>query len=78
MDGSDRILYLLYIKKDILVSSTYSFIAGKSVSKEMEDIKERIADFGYFKEEVGMNKIICYKINKYFIVEGEFRKCDRK
>ena len=28
----------------------------------MEHIKERIADFGSFKEEVGMNKIICNNI----------------
>ena len=28
----------------------------------MEHIKERIADFGAFKEEVGTNKIICNKI----------------
>ena len=28
----------------------------------MEHIKERIADFGDFKEEVGMNKIIYNKI----------------
>ena len=28
----------------------------------MEHIKERIADFRAFKEEVGMNKIICNKI----------------
>ena len=28
----------------------------------MEHIKERIYDFGAFKEEVGMNEIICNKI----------------
>ena len=28
----------------------------------MEHIKDRIADFGAFKEELGMNKIICNKI----------------
>ena len=30
----------------------------------MERIKERIADFGAFKEEVGMNEIICNNIQK--------------
>ena len=60
MDGSDRIVSMLYIKKDILASSTYYFITGKSVSKEMEHIKERIADFIDFKEELGMNVPIFY------------------
>ena len=55
MDGSERIVSMLYIKKDILASSRYTFITRKSVSKEMEHIKERIADFRAFREEVGMN-----------------------
>ena len=45
MDGSDRIVSMLYISKDILTFRTYYFITGKSVSKEMEHIKERIAYF---------------------------------
>ena len=40
MDKSDRIVSMLYIKEDILASRPYSFITGKSVSKEMEHIKE--------------------------------------
>ena len=39
MDGSDRIVSMLYIKKYILALSTYSFITGNSVSKENEHIK---------------------------------------
>ena len=62
MGESDRIVPMLYIKKDILASRTYYFITRKSVSKEMKHIKERIADFGAFKEEAGMKKIICNKI----------------
>ena len=62
MYGSDKILSMLYIKKDILAQRTYSLIKGKSVSKEMEYIKERIADLGAFKEEVVTNKIICNNI----------------
>ena len=62
MDGSDRIVSKLYIKKYIPESNTCSFITGKSVSKDIEHIKERVSDFGSFKEEVGMNKIICNKI----------------
>ena len=63
MDGSDSIVSTVYIKKDVLASSTYSFITGKSVSKENEHIKESIADFGSFKEEVGINEIICNNIH---------------
>ena len=64
MDGSDRIVSRLYIRKYILALRTYYFITGKSVSKDMEHIKERIADLGAFKEEVRMNKITCNKIQK--------------
>ena len=39
IDGSYRIMSMLYIKKYILASSTYSFITGKSVSKEMEILR---------------------------------------
>ena len=39
--GSDIIVSMLYIKIYIFESSTYSFITGISVSKEMEHIKER-------------------------------------
>ena len=39
VDRSDGIVSLLYIKKYILAYKTYSFITGKSVSKEMEHIK---------------------------------------
>ena len=49
MDGSDRIFSVVYIKKDILASSNYSFITVKSVSKENEHIKESVSDFGAFK-----------------------------
>ena len=51
-----------FLKKDILASITYYFCTGKSVSKEMENIKERIADFTAFKEELGRNEIICNNI----------------
>ena len=62
LDGSDRIVSMIYIDKDIISLSTYYFITGKSVSKDMEHIKERIADFTSFKEEVEINEIICNKI----------------
>ena len=64
MDGSDSIVSVLYIKIDIIESSTYSLITGKSVLKDIEHIKERIAYFRYFKEYIGMNEMICNKIQK--------------
>ena len=54
-----RIVSMLYIRKDILALRTYYFITGKSVSKDMEHIKERIAHFWAFKEETRMIKITC-------------------
>ena len=45
MDGSDRIVSMIYIRKDILSVRTYCFIIGKSISIYIEHIKERIADF---------------------------------
>ena len=51
MDRSDRIFSMIYIRKDILSVRTHSYIAGKSISKDMEHIHERIADLGAFKEE---------------------------
>ena len=62
MDGSDRIVSMFYIRKDILSLRTYYFIMGNSVSKKMERIQERTADFRAFKEDVRMNEITCNKI----------------
>ena len=49
MDVSDIIVSMLYIKIDIIESRTYSFCTGKSVSKYIENIKDRIAEFKMFK-----------------------------
>ena len=62
MDRSDRIVSMIYIRKDILAARTYYFITGKSISKDMEHIKERIADFGAFKEEARGIEITCKTI----------------
>ena len=61
-DESDRIVSMMYISKYILSVRTYCFIIGESLSKDMEHIKERIADFGASKEDAGMNEMICNKI----------------
>ena len=53
---------MLCIKQDILAYSKYSFIAGKSVSNEIEHIKERETNFRAFKEEVVGKIMICSNI----------------
>ena len=62
MDGSDRIFSMIYIRKDILSVRTYCFITGKSISKDMEHIKDRIAGFGAFEEEARGIEITCNTI----------------
>ena len=44
----------------------------ESVSKENEHIKESIADFGAFKEEVGMNEMICNNIQISILLWKEY------
>ena len=53
---------MIYIRKDILSVRTHYFITGKSISKYMEHIKERIADFGDFKKEAKGIEITCNTI----------------
>ena len=72
MDGSDRIVSMLYFRKGILALITYYFITGKSVSKYMEHIKERISDFGAFKEEARMIKITCSTIQTSISLRKEY------
>ena len=62
MDGSDRIMSMIYIRKDILAVRTYCFNTGKSISKDMEHIQDRISGFGAFKEKARGIKITCNTI----------------
>ena len=59
MYGSYGIFPMIYIRKDILFVRTQFFITGKSISKDMENIKDRIAEFGAFKEEARGIEITC-------------------
>ena len=72
MDGSDCIVSMIYNRKDILSVRTHSFITGKSKSKDMEHIKERIADFGDFKEEAKGIKITCNTIQTPILLWKEY------
>ena len=49
MDGSESIVSMIYIRKNILGVRTKSFINGMSRKKNMEHILERKADFESFK-----------------------------
>ena len=62
MDGSGRIVSMLYIRKYIIALRNCYFIKKKKVLKDMEHNKEKIADFGDFIEEERMNEITCNTI----------------
>ena len=72
MDGSDRIVSMIYIRKDILWVRTHSFITGKSISNDTEHIKERIADFGAFKDEAKGIEITCNTIQSSIYLWKEY------
>ena len=74
MDRSDRILSMLYIRKDILAVRTYYFITDNSLSKYMEHIKERIAYLGAFKEEARRIEITCNNIQTSISLWKEYFK----
>ena len=61
MDGSDRIVSMLYTKINMITSITYSFCVGESVFDDIENIKEIIEDFN-FQRRVWKNQNICNNI----------------
>ena len=72
MNKSDRIVSMVYIRKYILALRTYYFITGKSISKDTEHIKERIADFRAFKEEARGIEITCNTIQTSISLRKEY------
>ena len=56
MDGSESIVSMIYIRKDITAIRTYSFITGMSRTKNMEHILERKADFEFFKNRASSDR----------------------
>ena len=72
MDVSDRIVSMIYIRKEILAVITYCFITGKLISKYMEHIKERISDFGSFKEGARGIEITCITIQTSISLCNEY------
>ena len=72
MDGSDRIVSMIYIRKYILSVITHSFITGKLISNNMEHIKERIADFGAVKDEAKGIEITCNTIQSSILLWKDY------
>ena len=62
MDGSEIIVSMICIKKDILAIRTYSFIPGMSRKQIMEHILERKADFEAFKNGAQLIENTCNTI----------------
>ena len=63
---------MIYIRKDILSVRNHSFITGKSISNDMEHIKERIDDFGALKEEARGIEITCNTIQTIISLLKEY------
>ena len=72
MDGSDRIFSMVYIRKDILSVRNHYFITGMSISNDMEHIKERIPDFGAFKNEAKGTERTCNTIQSSISLWKEY------
>ena len=62
MKGCDNIFPMLYIKRDVNISKTYSFFMGFSVDNEINIIKRKMEDFTHFKDDFGTILIICKEI----------------
>ena len=72
MDGSESIVSMIYIGKDILTVRTYSFITGMSKTKNMEYILERKADFEDFKNEAKLIERTCNTIQSSILLWKEY------
>ena len=72
MDGSDSIVSMIYIRKNILGVRTYSFINVVSRKKDMEHILERKADFESFKNEAQVIERTCNTIQSSISLWKEY------
>ena len=72
MDGSESIVSMIYIRKDILEVRTYSFITGMSRTKNMEHILERKADFESFKNGAQVIERTCNTIQSSISLWKEY------
>ena len=72
MDGSEIIVSMIFIRKDILTVRTYSFITGMSKTKNMEHILERKADFEAFKNEAQLTERTCNTIQSSILLWKDY------
>ena len=72
MNGSESIVSMIYIRKDIPKVRTYYFITGMSKTKNMEHILERKADFEDFKNEAKLIEKICNTIQSSISLWKEY------
>ena len=72
MDGSEIIVSVIYIRKDILAVRTYSFITCMSITKNMEHILERKADFESFKNGAQVIERTCNTIQSSIYLWKEY------
>ena len=72
MDGSDSIVSMIYIRKNILRVRTNSFINGMSRKKYTEHILERKADFESFKNEAQVIERTCNRIQSSIFLWKEY------
>ena len=71
MDGSEIIVSMIYIRKNIMGVRTYSFINGMS-RKKMEHILERKADFESFKNGAQVIERTCNTIQSNISLWKEY------
>ena len=72
MYGSENIVTMIYIRKDILTVRTYSFITGMSKTKNMKHILERKADFEAFKNKAQLIERTCTTIQSSISLWKEY------
>ena len=72
MDGSEIIVYMIYIRKNILGVRTYSFINGMSRKNNMEHILERKAGFESFKNGAQVIERTCNTIQSSISLWKEY------
>ena len=72
MDGSESIVSMICIRKDILAVRTYSFITGMSRTKNMEHILERKDNFESFKNGAQVIERTCNTIQSSISLWKEY------
>ena len=62
MTGSERIIYIIYIRTNVMISKSCGFVVGWSNENQKSNIKNIIKEFNYFRYYVGNDKSLCNEI----------------